>query len=222
MKQHNIIKSPELPTPCKTMFEKKALTSVPIHDVLARRWSGRAYDPARAVSRDHIIALLEAARWSPSCFGDQPWRYIICDKHADMTAWNAAFACLGEGNQSWAKDAPVLILSVADSVMSRNGKPNRWAQYDTGAATMSLCVQATALGLMVHQMGGFDADAARKTFSIPDQYTPMAMMTVGYQLPTGQIQGEIRERELSPRVRNPLSRNFFAGTWDQPYEKSES
>ena len=201
------------------MFEKRASTSAPIHDVLSWRWSGRAYDPARPVAQQDIVALLEAARWSPSCFGDQPWRYIICDKSVDPAAWHRAYACLGEGNQGWAKNASVLLLSIADSIMSRNGKPNRWGQYDTGAATMSLCVQATALGLMVHQMGGFDVEAARKTFSIPAQYMPMAMMTIGYQLPEADITGEIREREFAPRARNPLQQNFFAGDWGNPYIK---
>ena len=198
------------------MFDKKAKTSVPVNDLIARRWSGRAYDATRPVSEEHITSLLEAARWSPSCFGDQPWRYIIFNKHKNQVAWDHAYSCLSEGNQSWAKDAPVLILSIADSIMSKTGKPNRWGQYDTGAASMSLCIQATELGLMVHQMGGFDKDKSSELFSIPDQFIPMAMMTVGYQLPTDKIEGEIRDREFSERARNPLSQNFFEGTWGKP------
>ncbi len=199
------------------MFDKKAKTSVPVNDLIARRWSGRAYDATRPVSEEQITSLLEAARWSPSCFGDQPWRYIIFNKHKNQVAWDQAYSCLSEGNQSWAKDAPVLILSVADSIMSKTGKPNRWGQYDTGAATMSLCIQATELGLMVHQMGGFDKDKSSELFSIPDQFIPMAMMTIGYQLPAEKIEGEIRDREFSERARNPLSQNFFEGTWGKPY-----
>ena len=204
------------------MFDKKAKTAVPVNDLIAKRWSGRAYDAGRPVSEEHIIALLEAARWAPSCFGDQPWRYIICNKNKNQTAWDRAYTCLAEGNQSWAKDAPVLILSIADSIMSKTGKPNRWGQHDTGAATMSLCIQATELGLMVHQMGGFDADNSRKLFSVPEQYTPMAMMTVGYQLPTDKIEGEIREREFADRARNPIAMNFFEGTWGNPYTENHN
>ena len=199
------------------MFDKKAKTVVPVNDLIARRWSGRAYDASRAVPEKHILALFEAARWSPSCFGDQPWRYIICNKYNNQVAWEQAFSCLGEGNQSWARDAPILILSIADSILSKTGKPNRWGQYDTGAATMSLCIQATELGLMVHQMGGFDKDKSTELFSIPDQFTPMAMMTIGYQLPLQKIEGEVKEREISGRERNPLSRNFFEGSWGTPY-----
>lgn len=198
------------------MFDKKAETSVPINDLLARRWSGRAYDPDKNVSEKQIMALFEAARWSPSCYGDQPWRYIVCSKKTNEQAWDNAFTCLSEGNQSWARNAPVLLIAIADSILSKNGNPNRWAQYDTGAATMSLCVQATELGLMVHQMGGFDAKKARNMFSIPDQFTPMAMMTVGYQMAIEEINDEIREREFSQRQRNPLEMNFFNGTWGEP------
>lgn len=199
------------------MFDKKAETSVPINDLLARRWSGRAYDPDKAVSQEQILALLEAARWAPSCYGDQPWRYIVCDKHSNRPAWDKAFSCLAEGNQSWARNASLLILSVADSIMSRTGKANRWGQHDTGAASMSLCVQATDLGLMVHQMGGFDADQSRQVFSIPEQYIPMAMISVGYQLPLEQLTDEVKERELAARQRNPLETNFFNGEWNKPY-----
>ena len=201
------------------MFTKKADTLVPINDLIASRWSGRAYDAERTVGDEQIIALLEAARWAPSCFGDQPWRYIICNKSADLPAWERAFSCLVEGNQSWAKDAPVLILSVADGIMSRTGKPNRWAQHDTGAASMNICIQAAEFDLMVHQMGGFDADKARQLFSIPEQCTPMAMMTIGYQLPREKIPADSKEREIAPRSRNPHARHFFSGSWNKPYIK---
>src|SRR5690554_1449506 len=137
------------------MIDKRAKTSVPINDLIARRWSGRAYNPDKAVTRTQIQILVEAARWAPSCYGDQPWRYIVCDKNSNEPAWKNAFSCLSAGNQGWAVNAPVLILAIADSILSKNGKPNRWGQYDTGAATMSLSIQATELGLMIHQMGGF-------------------------------------------------------------------
>jgi nitroreductase len=199
------------------MFDKKAETRVPINDLIASRWSGRAYDPDRDVEEDQIIALLEAARWAPSCYGDQPWRYIVCVKKANPEAWARAFSCLAEGNQGWTRYAPVLMLAIADSIMSRTGKPNRWGQYDTGAASMSLCIQATELGLMVHQMGGFDADRARMVFAIPDQFVPMAMMTIGYQLPLAKLSGEIRERELAERARKPISEIFYNGSWGNPF-----
>ncbi|GJM05601.1 MAG: oxidoreductase [marine bacterium B5-7] len=198
------------------MFNKDIETKVTIHELIAARWSGRAYDPEKIVSRKAIIALIEAARWAPSCFGDQPWRFIVFDKATNKAVWEKAWGCLAEGNQSWAKDAPLLLLACADSVLSQNGKPNRWGQYDTGAASENLCLQATALGLMVHQMGGFDADKTITEFVIPEQFTPMAMMAVGYQLPESKIPEDIKEREYNARARNTLDENFFEGHWGEP------
>lgn len=198
------------------MFNKEIETKAMIHELIAARWSGRAYDPERLLVRDQILALVEAARWAPSCYGDQPWRFIVFDKATNKSGWEKALACLAEGNQSWAKDAPLLLLACADSVFSQNGKSNRWGQYDTGAAAENLCLQATASGLMVHQMGGFDADKTKTEFSIPEQFTPMAMMAVGYQLAEEAIPEEIKEREYNARARNTLDENFFEGSWDKP------
>jgi len=201
----------------RPMIEKKAETSVPIHELIARRWSGRAFAPDRRVADGDILALLEAARWAPSCYGDQPWRYIVCNKYTNMEAWQNAAACMSAGNQSWARHAPLLILVVADNFMARDGRANRWGQYDTGAASMSLCLQATDLGLMTHQMGGFDANSARKLFCIPVQCTPMSVLAVGYALPESDIAPELKERELRARVRSPLTEHFYDGAWNVPY-----
>ncbi len=198
------------------MFNKEIETKATINELIASRWSGRAYDSEKMLSREQIISLVEAARWAPSCFGDQPWRFIVFDKATNQSGWEKALACLAEGNQSWAKDAPLLLIACADSVFSQNGKPNRWGQYDTGAAALNLSLQAAALGLMVHQMGGFDADKTRSEFSIPEQYTPMAMMTVGYQLAEDSIPEDIKEREYNARARNTLDENFFEGEWGEP------
>jgi len=195
------------------MFRKNNDTKAPIHDLIASRWSGRAYDSEKLLSPEQIISLLEAARWAPSCYGEQPWRFIVFDKATNKSAWQRALDCLAAGNQTWAKDAPLLLLACADSKMSKNETPNRWGQYDTGAASENLSLQATASGLMVHQMGGFNADKSREFFSIPDQYTPMAMITVGYQLAEDKIPNDIKEREYSERARHAIEKNFFDGTW---------
>ncbi|MDT7848400.1 nitroreductase family protein [Methylophilus sp. VKM B-3414] len=196
-------------------MQKPAITQQPIHDLIANRWSGRAYDASQGVSQEQVISLLEAARWAPSCFGDQPWRYVVCNKADNLQAWQAAFDCLVPGNQSWAVNAPVLLLICADTLFSHNDKPNKWAPYDTGAATENLCLQATALGLMAHQMGGFDADKARVTFNVPERYQILAMVTVGYQADVESLTGETKERETAARSRKPLNELFFNGQWDQ-------
>ncbi len=194
-------------------MHKPAITQVAIDQTIANRWSGRAYDAAKPVSHEQVLAMLEAARWAPSCFGDQPWRFIVWNKSEDAAGWQQAFDCLVPGNQGWAKDAQVLVLVCADTVFAHNQKPNRFAQYDTGAAAENLCLQATALGLMAHQMGGYDADLAREKFNVPEQYTPMAMLTVGYPADINTLSGETLQREIAERSRKPLSELFFTGQW---------
>ncbi|MBA3696432.1 MAG: nitroreductase family protein [Methylotenera sp.] len=197
-------------------MQKPALTQVPIDPILANRWSGRAYDASKPVSHEQIIALLEAARWAPSCFGDQPWRFIVWDKQSDAEAWQKAFDCLAPSNQAWVTDTPVLMLVCADTLFNHNQQPNRWGQYDTGAAAENVCLQASSMGLMAHQMGGFNADKAREVFAIPTQYIPMAMLCVGYAADINTVTGDALDRETSARTRRPLNELFFAGNWGNP------
>jgi nitroreductase len=197
-------------------MQKTASTAVPINNIIANRWSPRAFDPSKPVSQEQITTLLEAARWSPSCFGDEPWRFIVWDKNTDAANWQLAFNCLAPSNQTWVKNAPVLMLICADSLFGHNQKENRWGQYDTGAAAENLCLQASSMGLMAHQMGGFDADAAREAFKIPAQITPMAMLTVGYVGDANDLPEELKTRELAARKRKPLGEVFFTGTWGKP------
>ena len=201
-------------------MQKSAITQVPIHALIANRWSPRAFDASKPVSHAQIIALLEAARWAPSCFGDQPWRFLVCQKNskqnADADAWQHAFDCLAPSNQTWVKAAPVLMLTCADTLFGHNQSPNRWAQHDTGAAAENLCLQASSMGLAVHQMGGFNADLAREKFAIPAQFTPMAMIALGYVGDPNQLPEELKQRELAERKRKPLGELFFDGSWSKP------
>ena len=194
-------------------MHKPAITQVAINDTVANRWSGRAYNPEKVVSHDDLIALLEAARWAPSCFGDQPWRFIVCNKNTDAQSWQQGFSCLAESNQLWAKDAPLLLVVCADSLFSHNLQANRWAQYDTGAASENLCLQASSMGMMAHQMGGFNATVARIAFAIPDQFTLMAIISVGYPADSGSLTPEILSRETAARKRKPLNELIFTSSW---------
>lgn len=197
-------------------MKKPAITEAPIHELIANRWSGRAYDPAGPVNRQQVVALLEAARWAPSCYGDQPWRFVVWNKGEDAAGWQAAFDTLAPGNQSWVKDAPLLVLACADTLFNHNGQPNRWAQYDTGAAVENLCLQAEASGMMAHQMGGFDPDRARALAAVPERYTLMAMISVGFPADLAGLSAETLERETAPRKRRALGELFFSGAWDKP------
>lgn len=198
------------------MSKKTAVTSVPIDSTIAGRWSGRAYDASKPVTREQTIALLEAARWAPSCYGDQPWRFIVWDKNKDAAAWQKAFDTLVEFNQGWVKNSPLLILVAADTKFHHNGKPNPFAAYDAGAAAENLCLQATASGLMAHQMAGFDAGKLRDAFAIPEQIEIIAMVAVGYAADPATLEGEVKEGELAARSRRELGELFFDSAWGKP------
>ena len=196
-------------------MKKPATTQAPVHDIIANRWSPRAYDASKPVSQAQIISMLEAARWAPSCFGDEPWRFIVWDKNKDAAAWEKAFDCIVQGNQGWAKDAPVFVLICAGTLFEQNQKPNRWGAYDTGAAAVSLSLQATSMGLVTHQMGGFDGEKTRAAFNIPEQFEMMSMMAVGYIADVDALRQEAKERTLAPRKRKPLGELFYEGVWNQ-------
>jgi nitroreductase len=198
--------------------EKPAEANYPVNDLLARRWSPRLFEENRPVEREKVLSLLEAARWAPSCFNDQPWRYLVFDG-SNGEALERARACLAEGN-AWALSAPVLLLSVARDAFAYNGKPNRTAQHDVGLASENLVLQAVALGLAAHQMAGFDVERARREFNIPEGHTVLAMIAVGYPY-RGDLDAlpeSIKSRELAERSRLPLGEVAFDGTWDAPYE----
>jgi nitroreductase len=194
-------------------LEKPAEVSVPLIDAIASRWSpvgfaDRPVDPAT------LRACLEAARWAPSCYNEQPWAVLVTRK--PDAAREQLFACLSERNRSWAHAAPVLLLAVARERFSKNGKPNRHAQYDTGQAVAMLIVQATALGLHAHQMAGFDAGQAARAFGIPADATPMAVVAIGHLGEVEDLSADLREREESPRSRRPLGEIARAESWDGP------
>jgi nitroreductase len=197
--------------------EKPAPADYPLDDEIARRWSPRVFEKDRAVEREKIMALLEAARWAPSCFNEQPWRYLVFDG-SDAGAMARARACLVEGN-AWALEAPVLMISVARDNFSYNEKPNRTAQHDVGLASENLVLQAVELGLVTHQMAGFDLERARKEFGVPEGFTLLAMIAVGYPYRGGveELPEKVRARELASRERKRVSEIAFAGDWDSPY-----
>lgn len=193
--------------------DRPAPTNIAIHDLLKRRWSPRAFDPSRPVTREQLKVLLEAGRWAPSCNGDEPWRYLIWDKGRDPQGWQKAYDCLSENNKKWVKNVPLLMLSCAGSAFEATGKPNRWTQHDTGAASVSMALQAVAMGLVIHQMGGWDADKARAAFAIPPEFTPMAMIAVGYQASPDILDEETKAKEMRPRGRKPVAERFYEGGW---------
>ena len=195
-------------------MEKPADVTHPIHALLQRRWSPRAFAD-RMVEPEQLQSLFEAARWAPSSNNEQPWHFIVGTK-ADPSAHDRLVACLKEGNRKWAFRAPVLILSVARLNFEDEGAPNRHAWHDTGMAALSLCLQATALGLVTHQMAGFEIEKARTDLGIPAGYEPVAMIAVGYPGAPASLPDYLRERELKPRERKAVTEFVSHGRWNGP------
>jgi nitroreductase len=190
-------------------MSQPAHSAYPLHDLIAQRWSPRAFQ-SKPVPAEALGSLFEAARWAPSCFNAQPWRFVIA------TADNAEdhrrlVDCLVEANQVWASKAPVLGLSIAQSNFEFNGNPNAHARHDVGLAMGQLALQAQALGLVVHQMGGFDGGKAVESLEIPEGFEPVAAFAIGYPGDAGDLPDALAERERTPRERKALGELFFDG-----------
>lgn len=192
-------------------MNKNAQTEYPLHDLLRNRWSPRVF-ANRPVEPEKLLALFEAARWAPSSSNVQPWNFIVATQ-ANPVDHERLLNCLTEGNIRWAKAAPVLMFSVAQ--LHRKDRPNRHAFHDVGQAVAHLTVQALALGLYVHQMGGFHQDKARETFQIPKTHEVVAGIAVGYLGPMEQLPEDLQEREREARERKPLTEFVFSGMWGQ-------
>jgi nitroreductase len=199
------------------MTDKTAPTDVALHELLATRWSPRAYSD-KPLSREHLHQMLEAARWAPSAYNMQPWRFVTFDRYKDQAAFERAFATLVPFNQSWNARVPVLICVTAKT-LSAKGDVNRTAPYDAGAAAMSLVLQAHALGLAAHQMSGFDVNAFRETFAVPDDVEVIAMIAVGHHGDASKLNDSLRERENAPRARVPLGEVAFDGAWGKAFSQ---
>ena len=194
-------------------MEKPAETQYPIADILRRRWSPRAFSD-RQVEPEKLQSLFEAARWAASSFNEQPWNFIVATKqkpeeHARL------LSCLVEGNQRWAGAAPVLMASVAKLNFDKTGKPNRHAFHDVGQAVESMIVQATALGLFVHQMAGFSPEKVRETFGVPEGFEPVAAIAIGYGLAKDDLPEAFREFDLGVRSRKPAGSFVFEDHWGE-------
>lgn len=193
-------------------IEKQAETGVPVHEVIARRWSPRAFDPEGKVSDDQLRALLEAARWAPSYGNTQPARYLVGRRGDDVHA--RIFDALNDGNKSWARRVDVLMVGVA---LTRNEKGEiPLAEYGLGLATENLVLQAVSEGLAAHQMAGFDREAVRRDFALPAHAVPVVAIAVGVQGPAEVLEEPRKiERERAPRRRVPLGQFAYA-EWGSP------
>ncbi len=194
--------------------EKLAETQVPIHELIQRRWSPRAFSD-RPVEPAKILALFEAARWAASASNEQPWAFVVATQE-DRKNFEALAGVLVDFNRAWADKAPVLILTLAHIRFEKDGKPNRYAFYDLGQAAANLSLQATALGLATHSMAGFNVEAARERFAVPEGWEPVSVIAIGYPGSPDSLSEKLRQRETAQRQRKPLEKFVFSGSWGHP------
>jgi nitroreductase len=189
----------------------KVVTDYPIHDLIASRWSPYSFAD-RSVSDEDLRALFEAARWAASSSNEQPWSYIVAKKE-ETSEFERLLSCLVEANQVWAKAASVLALGISRLNFTRNEQPNRAAVHDLGLAAGNLVLEATARGLVVHQMAGILPEKARALYSIPDGYEPLTGIAIGYAGDPADLPQELRIRDGARRPRKPLKEFVFGGRW---------
>lgn len=171
-----------------------------IHPLFAARFSPYAFK-STPIPSSALWSMIEAARWASSSFNEQPWRYIIGNRSTDEASYDALLACLVPANQAWARTAPALAIACATTQYKRNGRENDKCWHDLGQANAAFALQATALGLQVHPMGGFDAGAARKAFDLPENIVPHVAFAIGEPGPLDVLPSELAERVGGPRTR---------------------
>ena len=191
-------------------MNKPAPTEFPVHDLIRDRWSPRAFSD-KPVEPAILASLFEAARWAPSSNNEQPWAYLVATKDNPQD-FAKMLSVLVDFNAGWAKSAPVLVLAMS-RLKFPNANPNRNAFYDTGAATALLSVEATARGLAVHQMAGFDPAKAKQVFQIPEDCEAIAAIAIGYPGDPTSLPKPLHDREVAPRTRKPLSEFVMSGHW---------
>ena len=207
-------------TPEEVQQLKQAPAVGGVPEIILKRWSPRAF-AEKAVSAADLRAIFTGANCAASSYNEQPLRYVVGQRTTEEgnavegSTYSLVLGTLGEFNQTWVKSAPVLILSVARTTFEKNGQPNRHALHDTGAATAYLALTAAALGLQSHSMAGYDPEKARTAFSIPEGFEPAAVTALGYPGDPEILEGELHEREVTPRERKPLMALVFSGAWEK-------
>jgi len=192
---------------------KLADTEYPIHELLKKRWSPRAFSE-KSIDTELLNQLFEAARWAPSSYNEQPWRFIVARKN-DTEAYEQLASVMNEFNQSWAMDAPVLVLALTKTTFDLDGRDNPHAGHDLGQAIAHLTFEATKNDLYVHQMAGISPEKARELYDISDDYNPMTMFAIGYKGQPESLDEKMKKQETSPRIRKDLEEILFEGEWEE-------
>jgi len=186
--------------------------SNPHPSLIKVRWTAKSFAD-RTVEASKLLKLLEAARWTPSYGNEQPWSFVVAGKE-DSAAHQHLLSCLFESNVARARRAPVLILSVVKLNFETDGSRNPYALHDAGRAIANLAQRADAMGLVVHQMSGFDAARARELFDIPSGYAPVSVIAIGYPA-VNTPSNNVAVSRVS-QSRRPLQSLIFTERWGQP------
>lgn len=194
---------------------KKPELENPVQDFIEARWSPVGFD-GRAVPRAELLSIFEAARWAPSAFNEQPWRYIVASRENPET-FEGILSCLVDANRAWARHTGAIALGVTALNFKRNGKPNAFARHDLGLASAQLSAEASARGVLVHQMAGILPDRARELYGIPEYFEAVTALALGYPGENAELAEEIRARDAQPRRRRPLAETLFTESWDEPF-----
>ena len=201
------------------MTNKIASTDFPILPVLAERWSPYGFAD-KPVAEADLRSLFEAARWAASSYNEQPWSYLIATKE-NLPEFARLLSCLVEANQAWAKAAPVLVLGVVNLRFVLNSKDNRAAVHDLGLASANLVIEATSRHISAHQMIGILPDRARELYRIPEHSEAWTAIAIGYAADSAHLPDALKERDLKPRKRKPLSDFVFTGQCGRPAPLAE-
>jgi nitroreductase len=177
----------------------------PISDIFINRWSSRAMS-GEPIKIDELMPLFEAARWAPSAYNEQPWRFVYAHKNTQL--WQEFLATLIPVNQSWAKNAAVLVVVLSKNFFDRTNGQSHTHSFDAGAAWMSLALQASLNGLVVHAMGGLDYDKVRETLQVPPEFTVEIIIAIGKPGSKEHLLPELQTRE-TPNDRKPLRELVF-------------
>jgi nitroreductase len=201
-------------------MDKPAPADHPIAAPIRERWSPRAFGP-RPLSLSEWRSLFEAARWAPSCYNDQPWHFLVATRE-EPAEFAKMLECLVPQNRAWAQHAAALALVVARLRFRHKDSPNRHALYDTGQAVALLSVQATALGIRVHQMAGFSAEKAREVYEIPEGYEAVTAIAFGDPGDLADLPEQLRATEIAERVRRAQVEFVFQGRWGEVFASGDA
>ncbi len=190
----------------------------PIDPMFLDRWSPRALS-SEPLPDGAAASLFEAARWAPSCFNEQPWLFLFATSPDDLARYRPILA---DTNRTWADRAPMLVVVFGRRSFARNRKPNRWAAFDSGAAWMSLALEARRLGLFAHAMGGFDASLAHEVTGVPESdFEALAAVAIGLPGSPDDLPADIASRE-TPSDRKPHAEVAIQGRYIRSTERSSS